>query len=296
VLLLITVGCYALWDSGQVVKAADAHHYEVYEPYEEHEGHSFAELQAINPEVFAWLTVYGTHIDYPVEQATNNMKYISTNAEGKYSLTGGIFLDAANRQDFTSFPSILYGHHMEKQAMFGEIGNFSDKTYFEARRYGMLYFDGQEHGLEFFAFVQADAYDRKVFKGDTIEVTDRETYLALLRSRALHTREVAVSAEDRIVLLSTCSDASTNGRDILVAKITDEVYPNPFGDQAEADNHPPVVDDLAGWWAQTPWWVKTMLLSLGLFLLALLVWSIVKKIRGRNQPTRLEPDAVVKQP
>jgi len=227
VLLLFVFGSYAMWDSRQVYQAADAARYEIYKPTGEDGGLSFKELQAINPDVFAWLTVYGTHIDYPVEQGPDNMKYVNTNAEGQYSLSGAIFLDCNCERDFSCFPCILYGHHMEKSTMFGEIGSFADKAFFDARRYGMLYYDGQEHGLEFFAFVRADAYDNSVYRAKVGEEA-RQAYLELLLSKALHTRDLQMTAADRIVLLSTCSASSTNGRDILVGRITDDTYDDPF--------------------------------------------------------------------
>ena len=222
---------YALWDSNQIYLAADKSHYEVYKPavYEVYEeGKSFDELRAINPEVFAWLTVYGTNIDYPVTQGPDNMKYVNTNAEGLYSLSGSIFLDYQNDRSFSDFNSILYGHHMEKKTMFGEIGFFSDKEFFEAHKYGNLYYDGKNHGIEFFAFVHSDAYDGAVFSANINGEETQEVYLEGLLNKATHRRDIGVSKEDHIILLTTCSSASTNGRDILAGRITDEVYDDPF--------------------------------------------------------------------
>ena len=107
-LLLFALGCYVLWDSKQILQAADTNRYEVYKPTED-KSKSFEELQALNPEVIGWVTVDGTHIDYPVTQASDNDKYVNTDAEGKYSLAGSIFLDYRNQKDFTDFNSILYG-------------------------------------------------------------------------------------------------------------------------------------------------------------------------------------------
>jgi sortase B len=193
----------------------------------ENEGKSFAELQSINPEVIAWLTVYGTNIDYPVTQGKDNIKYVNTNAEGKSSLTGSIFLDQANNKDFSDFNNILYGHHMEKKAMFGEIGTFSDRTVFDGHRYGNLHVDGKDKGIEFFAFVHTDAYDSAVFSAN-VEGEARQVYLDYLLEKALYKRDIPVSADDKIILLSTCSADSTNGRDILVGRITDKVFADPF--------------------------------------------------------------------
>jgi len=223
IVLLTAFAGYALWDSNQLHKAADRHNYAVYKPTAENQAKTFKELQALNEEVFAWLSVYGTNIDYPVTQAATNMKYVNTSAEGRYSLSGAIFLDCRNSNDFSDFNSIVYGHHMAKQVMFGDIGNFSDKNVFDSNRYGNLYFDGNDHGIEFFAFVHADAYDSAIFTPN-VHGAHCEVYLDSLFVKAEHTRETEVTADDRIILLSTCSSRSTNGRDILVGKITDETY------------------------------------------------------------------------
>jgi sortase B len=228
ILLLLAIGCYSFWDANQVYNAADAVQYAKYKPTTEEGSISFEELRKLNPEVFSWITVYGTHIDYPVAQASDNMKYVNTDAYGNYSLTGAIFLDSGCSKDFSDFSSILYGHHMEKEAMFGEIGLFAKKSYFDERKYGALYYDGVEHGLEFFAFLHADAYDGAVFR-TKVEGEARAEYLAMLLDRAEHTREIGVTTDDRIVLLSTCTAGpETNGRDILVGRITDEVFSDAF--------------------------------------------------------------------
>ena len=235
ILLLAAFGCYALWDSNQIHQAADAARYEIYKPRAEDEGKSFGELQALNPEVCSWLTVYGTNIDYPVTQGGDNMKYVNTGAEGSYSLSGSIFLDCENSRDFSDFNSILFGHHMEQRAMFGDLELFSDKDYFDARRYGNLYYGGRDHGLEFFAFLHTDAYDTSVFTPGISGKEARQAYLDGLLNKAAFSRDIGVAVKDRIVLLSTCSSQSTNGRDILVARITDELFDDAFKTN-ETDN------------------------------------------------------------
>jgi sortase B len=226
--LLIAYAAYALWDSTQIYRSADKSNYVAYKPTAANEGKSFGELQALNPEIFAWLSVYGTNIDYPVTQGQDNVKYVNTNAEGLYSLAGAIFLDCNNDKGFNDFNNILYGHHMAKKAMFGEIGMFSEKEIFDARRYGNLYFDMKDHGIEFFAFIHCDAYDTEVFTANIVEAEARRSYLENLWANAIYGRDIGVTIADRVIMLSTCSSSSTNGRDILIGKITDETYADPF--------------------------------------------------------------------
>jgi len=227
VILLIAFAGYVLWDSDQLFYAAEKSHYAVYKPSVEDEGKSFKELQALNAEVIAWLSIYGTNIDYPVTQGPNNMKYIDTNAEGQYSLSGAIFLDSNNKKDFSDHNNILHGHHMAKKVMFGEIGNFADRKMFDEHRYGNLYFDEKDHGIEFFAFLHTDAYNTMVYTPGVKE-KDRQKYLDNLLAKAMYTRDIGMTADDQIVLLSTCSSGSTNGRDVLIGRLTDGTHEDPF--------------------------------------------------------------------
>jgi sortase B len=279
VTLLLAAGCYALWDSDKVYRDADAARYAIYKPTAEGGEPSFDELKAINPEVFAWITVYGTHIDYPVAQGNDNMKYVNTNAKGNYSLSGAIFLDADAKQDFSDFASVLYGHHMEKNAMFGELGRFADRAFFDERAYGSLYAGGREYGLAFFAFLHTDAYDNAVFRSGITGKKESENYLGTIGSKASHTRDISVSAEDRIILLSTCSASSTNGRDILVARVTDETYEDAFGLTETLSFSAPSADRLVSLWKLVPLWAK--LASAAALLAALAAFLTARLRRGR---------------
>jgi sortase B len=276
IFLLTIFAGYALWDSKQLYKGADKSGYAVYKPSAVNEGKSFKELQRLNPEVIAWLSVYGTNIDYPVTQGEDNMKYVNTNAEGQYSLSGAIFLDAGNSKDFSDFNNIIYGHHMEKKAMFGEIGSFSDKGVFDANQYGNLYFDGKDHGIEFFAFVHTDAYDSEVY---TININEnmRQEYLDGLLAKAMYTRDVGITTEDRIVLLSTCSSSSTNGRDLLIGKITDEIYEDtPINTKTIGEFEPPVTEGQFCFVKNIDPWLLLLILLLALRLITLIIIAYYK--------------------
>lgn len=88
--LLMFLSCYMLWDSNQVFEAADAKNYEAYMPSENHTK-SFEELQKINPDVFGWIRINDTNVNYPLLQAEDDDTYMNTDAEGNYSLSGSIF-------------------------------------------------------------------------------------------------------------------------------------------------------------------------------------------------------------
>lgn len=284
-LLLLFYGCYAIWDSQQLYAAADNTQYEIYKPVDE-DSASFDELRKMNPEVFSWLTVYGTNIDYPLVQGTDNDKYVNTAADGTYSLSGSLFLDYRNRNDFSDFNSIIYGHHMDKKVMFGEIGDFKDEDYFDTHRYGTIYYAGEVYGIEFFAFLEISAYDTLYQPGIT-GADEQEAYLERIRESAWNFREPGQAENQRLVLLSTCTSAITNGRHVLVGRITDEVREDPFYQETE-EKHLTGIDGKGTLWKRVqelPLWLIILLILIILTLMSSLAAGICHRIRNNRKRT-----------
>lgn len=217
---VLLYGMYAMWDSNQIYNNADASLYETYRPSSE-DKLSFKELQKINPEVFGWITIKDTNINYPLVQSSNNSKYVNTDSKGEFSLTGSLFLDSRNQKNFSDMNNIIYGHNMEKKAMFGEIKEFGDKEFFEKHRYGELYYDNKWHEIEFFAFLQADAYDSVLYNTELEGSDDYKMYLEHVKGISKRFRNLSFTPVDHFVALSTCSSNSTNGRNILIGRISD---------------------------------------------------------------------------
>lgn len=224
ILVAMSFSGYMLWDSNQIYASADEKNYETYIPTEKHT-ESFKQLQKINSEVIGWIRVNNTHIDYPLVQTDNDDTYMNTDAFGKYNLAGAIFLHAANSPDFTDFNSLIYGHHMEKHKMFGDIGLFTRKKYFQSHRYGNLYFNGKNHGIEFYALLQVDALNEVLFNVCPNTHEAKIQYLKQIEDNVLYKRSITLTENDHLVLLSTCTSDMTNGRNILVGRLTDKVYP-----------------------------------------------------------------------
>lgn len=277
ILFFVAIASYALWDSNQIHMKANAKQYENYKP-SENEFLSFGDLQAINSDVIAWLTVYGTQIDYPVVQGPDNIKYVNTNVYGEHSLSGNIFLDSRNNPSFSDFNNILYGHHMEKQVMFGELHKFSDEDFFKTHRYGNFFYDKNDHGLEFIAFIYTDAYDKVIFDPNISGLEAQETYLQALLEKAVQKRDIKINNNDRILLLSTCSALRTNGRDILIAKIVENIYEDSFID--ETDKSITGIDRVQSIWNKTPLWLKSFVAFL---IILLSLWFYHKRSHTKER-------------
>ena len=276
IMAMLGLGAYSIYDSNQVYQAAEAAQYEIYAP-KEGETRSFEELQSINPEVFGWLRVNDTGIDYPVVQTTDNSKYVNHDVEGNYSLSGAIFLHCANAPDFTDFNSIFYGHHMEKSRMFGDLGRFVDKSYFDEHPYGNLFYQGRDHGIEFFAFLLVDAYD-DIFNVALEEPEEQQAYLDRILNESIYIRDVGVTTADHIIMLSTCTSTITNGRHILIGRLTDEIYPEETSWNAGTGADTPLT-----WLERLPKWA---LYGIPAGLLAIILGITVLRRRHRKKRRR----------
>ena len=268
ILIVMFLSCYMLWDSNQVYQAADAKNYEAYIPTEKHTK-SFEELQKINPDIIGWIRVNDTNINYPLLQAEDDDTYMNTDAEGKYSLSGSIFLHCANKPDFSDFNNMIYGHHMEKHKMFGDVGMFTDKTYFEKHPYGNLFFD---HGVEFYALIQADAYNERIFSICPDDPKAKQAYLQEILDNALYKRNFEITQNDHLVLLITCTSELTNGRNILVGKLSDQIYPEKEKPKSLGTG----IDELKEKMRQVP-------VICWILLLIIVLWITDRKMRKRGK-------------
>lgn len=225
--LILLYACFALWDTWRIYDGAGVDESLLkYKPQldGDEDGQGLDDLMEINPDICAWLTVDGTHIDYPVVQGSDNMIYINTDVYGKFSLSGSIFLDCRNNRDFSDTYFLIYGHHMEGEVMFGELDDFVQRDYFEEHTTGILYLPEDTCQIEWFACMKADAYDQQIFSPGNLSQTDQESLLTYIRENALQYRDIGVTGEDRVLALSTCSDTSTNARIILAGRLSEAEY------------------------------------------------------------------------
>lgn len=216
-LVLFLYACFALWDTWRIYDAAGVDEELLrYKPTVNSKNENgFAELMDLNSDVCAWLTVKNTNIDYPIVRGTDNVRYVNTNVYGDFSLSGSIFLDWRNSRDFSDSYSLLYGHHMDGDVMFGELDYFLEEEYFDAHPEGILYLPEQGCHIEFFACLQTDAYDSYIFSPGNLSSEQTVELLSHIQKNAEQYRESNTNTQGALIALSTCSDTSTNARTIL---------------------------------------------------------------------------------
>ena len=231
--IFLTYSLLTLWDMYRTeIKAFASYDLLKYRPDIEHDEPPYLdELLQINPDTAAWLTIYGTNIDYPVMQGENDNIYLNKSATGEYTITGSIFMASRNSKDFSDPYTLIYGHHMENGSMFGDIEKFKDKAFFmntKNKRFktdeGVLIMENVVYNLTVFAFLDTHAYDQTIYMSQKSDAEFAEL-LAYAKSDALYYRDVGDI--DKVLALSTCYDATTDGRMVLLCSATLRTDPLP---------------------------------------------------------------------
>jgi len=209
-LLVLLMGVYMVMDNYYVFHQSNTESLTAFKP----EKINKETLKQISDDVVAWLTVDDTTIDYPIMQGENNLEYLNKNPYGEYALSGSIFLDSRNNEDFTDPYNIIYGHHMNGGLMFGALDEFWDEKYFDTHRTGTLIVGDTRYFFKTiaFCFTQADVQeifgypeglDHKAFYEENAAFTHLEDYT------------------DHLVALTTCKDPATTDRTALIIAIYD---------------------------------------------------------------------------
>ena len=234
-LLALLIGFYAFWDTHKVMEVADSSSYSVYKP-DKMDNLNFADLSKKNPDLIGWIDVYGTNIDYPVVQGKDNDEYLNKTVLGEFSTGGSIFLDASNSKDFTDYQNIIYGHFMAERKMFGDLELFDDKEFFDSHKYGLLHRLGEKSkGIEFFALIKTVGNDMTVLRtAKTIE--ENPGLIDYIYENSKYSRKLDFTGDDNIVVLDTCDFTITDGRSILVGRLTDNIEENTFRKSSVKEN------------------------------------------------------------
>lgn len=168
----------------------------------------FDSLLASNSEFVCVLYIPTLDLYYPVAQAEDNSKYLTTTFEGTTNPSGCIFLDCAASPDFSDFNTFIYGHNMKNETMFGSLKEFSaQEDLCAANPYFYVYFaDGTVNKYHIFSYYTTPVNDA-LYNSITNE-TAYDAYIMRAESRSYYapTEEEAddFTLRPNLVTLSTC--------------------------------------------------------------------------------------------
>ena len=107
-------------------------------------------MQAINPDIFAWIYVPGTRIDYPVCRSADDVFYETADALKQPDENGAIFTEIANLPDMCDFNEIFHAAGAEG-APFADLAWFLEPAFFDTHREAYIFIEGNRLTYELFA-------------------------------------------------------------------------------------------------------------------------------------------------
>lgn len=174
---------------------------------------TFDELRKQNSDIYAWIYIPDTNINYPVLQSsTDDNFYLDHNVYKNYSFPGAIYTQSCNKKDWSDRVTVLYGHNMASGAMFANLHYFSGRSFFDSHPY--IYVYGENRKLVY-KVVSAFAYDDKHIMNSFDFTNDKVFEDWLTMSKNPHSTmknvrdDVELDLNSKMIVLSTCLNSGS---------------------------------------------------------------------------------------
>lgn len=183
---------------------------------------NFAVYQKINKDIYAWIRIPGTPIDYPIlNRKGDNEYYLKRNYYRYADTRGSIFTEDYNNCDFNDPVTLIYGHNMSSGSMFGSIQKtYTKKSFMQSHKELQIILPDKTYTYEIFAAVPYSNIHLMYYYDFTNTYVFTEVMNDILSVRAMNAvvdKTVKVTPDDHIVILSTCLSGNGNQRYLLLA-------------------------------------------------------------------------------
>lgn len=172
---------------------------------------SFSVLKQENEDIVGWLYLEDSPINYPVVQSNDNDYYLRRLVNGEYNIAGSLFMDYRNDSNLEDNNTIIYGHNMKNNTMFGSLQEYKSQDYYDNHKVMYYFTPRKNYIIELFTgytiSVESDIYDLSVIDSSKLEK---------LISKSDFESNTKVTEEDKIITLSTCAYEYDGARYIVM--------------------------------------------------------------------------------
>ena len=172
----------------------------------------FNVLKNENTDVVGWLYGEGTSINYPVLQSEDNDFYLHRLINKKYNSAGSLFMDFRNNSNLEDNNTIIYGHNMKNNTMFGSLDNYKNQNYYNNHK-NMFYFTSEKNYLVKIFFGQTISVDSDIY---SLSKIDENEIKNLLNSSDFKSEKINFTEYSKFITLSTCAYDFDGARYILI--------------------------------------------------------------------------------
>lgn len=183
-----------------------------------------AALQAINPDIYAWIEVPDTNLSFPLLQsAEDEFFYLNHNIGGEEDDDGCIYTEYYNNKNFSDPNTVIYGRNTDVR--FGRLHQYQDRDFFDAHREIKIYLPDKTLTYQIFAAYTYDdrhliaTYD---FSDATVFANYLEDVFTIRAMDAFIDEKMEVAPEDKIITLSTGVDGQDDKRYLVQAVLRND--------------------------------------------------------------------------
>jgi sortase B len=169
-------------------------------------------LKNINHDVYAWIMIPGTEIDYAVAAASHREAenfYLSHNIFKNYKFSGMIFSQKNNSKNFSDPVTVLYGHNMRNGSMFGGLNRFLNINYFRKYKKIYIYMPGKIYVYKICA--AGEFGSQNILQNYDFSDGIDSCYIKKIKHMTLH-RHMLLKKNDHMLTLSTCASIQSKRR------------------------------------------------------------------------------------
>ncbi|MBQ7827847.1 MAG: class B sortase [Clostridia bacterium] len=176
------------------------------------------------PDLYGWISIGGTAINYPVVQGPDNDYYLNASPYKKPLVNGSIFVDYRNEKEIMrNFNTVLYGHNLTGGGMFHDVQTlYENEEQFMTSLIYIYTMDGA-YVYEPFAVYEARA-DYQYFRTEFATTDQFVEFANEMQTNTRYKKDMEFVATDRIITLSTCTNRSVDGRYALQAKLVQVIH------------------------------------------------------------------------
>lgn len=188
----------------------------------------FPSLKLENSDIYAWIYIPNTKVNYPILQsASDDFYYLTHNQDKEESVEGALYTEMANATDFSDPVTVVYGHNIQGDLMFSSLHYFENEEFFNENDTLYVYTMGHILTYKIIAAYQYD--DRHILNSfDFTNPVVRQSYFdSVLNPESLlkNTRsDTTLGVDDKIIQLSTCMTnySHTNTRYLVTGVLVDD--------------------------------------------------------------------------
>ena len=174
--------------------------------------YDFGQLHEQNEDIYAWIVVPGTQVDYPLLQSETDNYYLDYNLDHSKGYPGCIYTNQCNRKDFSDYNTVLYGHNMKNLSMFGSLKKYKTEDFYKDHQFFTIYTSECAYRYQIFAYYDVPETDEVYTVGFAPDETFQK-FIDKMKQKSYDDTGVNVTKDDHIITLSTCS---TTGKRFVV--------------------------------------------------------------------------------